>query len=57
MKLVLDKFLWIGLGVLLFGFYELVNEKIVSGVSWISAGAFVLLLMIILIVRHYEIKP
>jgi hypothetical protein len=57
MKLVLDKFLWIGLGILLFGFYQLVQQEIVPGVSWIVAGSFVLILFIVLILRHYEISP
>ena len=56
MKLVLDKFLWIGLGVVLFGFYQLVQEQIVNGISWIVTGSFVLILFIILIIKHFEIS-
>lgn len=57
MKLVLDKFLWIGLGIMLFGFYELVQRQITNGISWIVAGAVILVLFVILILRHYEISP
>lgn len=57
MKLVLDKFLWIGLGILLFGFYDLVQNNISTGVSWIVAGTVVLVLFIVLILKHYEISP
>jgi len=57
LKLVLDKFLWIGLGIMLFGFYQLVQSQITSGVSWIVAGVIVLLLFIILLVKHYEVTP
>ena len=56
MKLVLDKFLWIGLGVVLFGFYQLVQAQIVEGISWIVTGSFVLVLFIILIIKHFEIS-
>ncbi len=56
-KLVLDKFLWIGLGILLFGFWQLAQDQITNGVGWIVSGAFVLILMIILIIKHYEISP
>jgi len=56
MKLVLDKFLWIGLGVVLFGFYQLVQAQIVEGISWIVTGSFVLILFIILIIKHFEIS-
>jgi hypothetical protein len=55
MKLVLDKFLWIGLGVVLFGFYQLVQAQIVEGISWIVTGSFVLILFIVLIIKHFEI--
>ena len=57
MKLVLDKFLWIGLGILLFGFWELVQNDIANGVSCIVAGAIILLLFVFLILKHYEINP
>ena len=55
MKLVLDKFLWIGLGVMIVGFVRLVQEQIADGIAWIVAGAFILVLFMILIVKHYEI--
>ena len=57
MKLVLDKFLWIGLGIVLFGFYQVVQGQISNGISWIVAGAIVLFLFIVLILGHYEINP
>ena len=56
-KLVLDKFLWIGLGILLFGFWQLTQSQAANGVGWIVSGAVVLILMIILIIKHYEINP
>ena len=57
MKLVLDKFLWIGLGIMLFGFYDLTVSNIPAGVSWILSGVVVLLLFVLLIIKHYEISP
>ena len=57
MKLVLDKFLWIGLGILLFGFWQLVQRDFANGVSWIVAGAVVLVILVVLIIKHYEINP
>ena len=57
MKLVLDKFLWIGLGILLFGFWQLTQGLVPNGVGWIVSGAVVLFLMILLIIKHYEINP
>ena len=56
LKLVLDKFLWLGFGILVVGFFQLaIKQNIESGVSWIVSGAVVLLLFIYLIVKHYEI--
>ncbi len=57
LKLVLDKFLWIGLGILLFGFYGLVKGDIYSGLSWIASGAIILILFAAIILKHYEISP
>ena len=57
MKLVLDKFLWIGLGILLFGFWQLTQSQVANGVGWVVSGAFVLILLILLIIKHYEISP
>jgi len=57
MKLVLDKFLWIGIGIMLFGFYQTITTDLTTGISWIVSGAFVLVLFIVMILKHYEISP
>lgn len=55
MKLVLDKFLWLGFGVMLFGMYLSFAHDIVQGIAFIISGAIMLTLFMILIVREYEI--
>ena len=57
MKLVLDKFLWLGFGIMAFGLYILfVNpEQVVPGIGSMIVGAFVLILFMWLIVKEYEI--
>jgi len=58
MKLVLDKFLWLGFVIMLFGLYTMVtadSNAIVKGLSFIAAGAIVLILFMILIVKEYEV--
>ncbi len=55
MKLVLDKFLWIGFIVMGFGVYQMVTQTVAEGIAWIAAGAILLILFIILIVKEYEI--
>jgi Mg/Co/Ni transporter MgtE len=56
LKMVFDKFLWLGVGILAYGFYSLVTGKFLQeGVSFIIAGAIVLIIFISLLVREYEV--
>ena len=55
MKLVLDKFLWLGFGVMILGMYLCLTQDIVQGVAFIISGAIMLVLFLMLIVREYEI--
>ena len=56
MKLVLDKFLWLGFIVMGWGMYQsLSNVSIEAGIWYMLAGAILLLLFVILIVKEYEI--
>jgi hypothetical protein len=56
MKLVLDKFLWAGLFVLLYGLYLVLRQSQMAYGFWIMVGgAFVLLLFMALIIKEYEI--
>ena len=55
MKLVLDKFLWIGFAIMVFGAYKMAVENLINGLPWFSAGVFLLILFVILIVKEYEI--
>lgn len=57
LKMVLNVFLWIGVIIMLFGGWQLVEGHINTGISWIVAGAIVLILFILLILRHYEVTP
>lgn len=56
MKLVFDKFLWLGVLIMGYGFYTLVSGTYVQeGVTYLIAGAVVLLLFMALLVREYEV--
>ncbi|MBN2567362.1 hypothetical protein JXB02_04745 [Candidatus Woesearchaeota archaeon] len=58
MKLVLDKFLWLGLAIMAFGMWVMVNgttTEVLRGLSFMVAGAIVLILFMMLIVKEYEI--
>ena len=55
MKLVLDKFLWLGFIILSFGVYQMAAADFADGLVWFGAGIIFLVLFIILIVKEYEI--
>ena len=56
MKLVLDKFLWLGFIVMAWGMYTSINTmKVLPGLWYMVAGAVLLFLFVILIVKEYEI--
>jgi len=56
MKLVLDKFLWLGVGIMAFGFYKMISlrESLGYGLSVLTAGAVLLIVFIIILVREYN---
>ena len=57
MKLVLDKFLWLGFGIMLFGLSELYSKTDLSnGIYLMLAGAVILVVFIAILVREYEIS-
>jgi hypothetical protein len=56
MKLVLDKFLWLGFVVMGWGMYvSLTAESLMEGIWHMIAGAVLLLLFLVIIVKEYEI--
>ena len=58
MKLVLDKFLWLGFIIMAFGMYQFYaygSQALTTAISLIVSGAIILLLFMILIVKEYEI--
>ncbi len=56
MKLVLDKFLWLGLIIIVFGLYKMVTlQETVEGLYYIIGGSIALLVFLVLIVKEYEI--
>ena len=56
MKLVLDKFLWLGFIVMGWGMYQsLSQESILAGIWFMISGAVLLLIFLVIIVKEYEI--
>ena len=55
MKMVMDKFLWLGFGIMAYGLYQMYTVAIPIGLSWMIAGAVILLLFTWIIVKEYEV--
>ncbi|MFH1850138.1 MAG: hypothetical protein ABH879_08230 [archaeon] len=55
MKLVLDKFLWLGFVLMAFGMYTMATCCITTGLVYMGVGAIVLIAFMVMIVREYEI--
>jgi len=55
MKLVLDKFLWLGFILMAFGVYQMFANSISIGMIWFIGGVLLLILFMILIIKEYEI--
>ena len=56
MKLVLDKFLWLGFIVMGWGMYlSLTAESVLEGIWHMLAGAVLLLIFLVMIVKEYEV--
>ncbi len=57
MKLVLDKFLWIGLLVMVYGIWRVVSggmEALLQGLAFVVIGAIVLMMFMMLLVKEFE---
>lgn len=55
MKLVLDKFLWLGTIIMVFGLWVMFKGSILDGFAVITIGAIVLLIFLVIVVKEYEI--
>ncbi len=56
LRLVLDKFLWLGFIVMGWGMYQSLNQtSIAAGLWYMIAGAVLLLLFVFIIIKEYEV--
>ena len=56
MKLVLDKFLWLGVAIMAFGFYKMISlqESLGYGLLVLVIGAIILLIFMVILVKEYR---
>lgn len=55
MKLVLDKFLWLGFGIMTYGLWSMFKYGVSEGLGLIIAGAVVSVLFLIIVIKEYEV--
>jgi cell division protein FtsW (lipid II flippase) len=55
MKLVLDKFLWLGFGVMIFGVYKMIEATVQEGLYFLIVGIALLIIFTVMIVKEYEV--
>ncbi|MFW5747128.1 MAG: hypothetical protein ACOCWQ_06290 [Nanoarchaeota archaeon] len=58
LKLVLDKLLWLGFGIMAFGFYQLATvgiEQLWRALAFVITGIVLLVVFVIIMVKEYEI--
>lgn len=57
MKLVLDKFLWVGIVLMLYGIYLILERQdLVSSLYFFIASIVILIAFMYLIIKEYEIS-
>lgn len=54
LKMVLDKFLWFGFGIMAFGLYRIFVYSFRSGIWFIAAGAIILLIFAWFVRKEFE---
>ena len=54
MKMVLDKFLWLGVIVMGYGFYLSIAKSVADGVYYLIGGALLLIIFAWFVVREFE---
>ena len=54
MKLVLDKFLWLGVGILGFAVFSIFSGMIADAVYYLIMGVVLLVIFLFIIVKEYE---
>lgn len=55
MKLVLDKFLWLGTALIGIAMYFMITSNVEENLLLLLSGVIVLIIFVILLVRNYEI--
>lgn len=55
LKLVLDKFLWLGTAMFVIGLYNIYTTAVQQGILFITTGIVIFVIFIALIIKEYEL--
>ena len=55
MKMVFDKFLWLGFIMIIYGLYNIMMDAVKTGTAWMITGVVVLGLFLVILVKEFEI--
>ena len=55
MKMVFDKFLWLGIIMMVYGVYNIMMDATKTGTTWMVTGIILLGLLIVILVKEFEI--
>ena len=55
MKLVLDKFLWVGVALMAIGIYFMLTKTVQDGIYFLLSGVIIMILFAWIIVKEFEI--
>ena len=55
MKMIFDKFLWLGFIMIVFGIYNIMMDAVKNGIAWMIIGIVMLGVFLVIIVKEFEI--
>ncbi|MCK5025454.1 MAG: hypothetical protein KAS15_02605 [Nanoarchaeota archaeon] len=55
MKMIFDKFLWLGFIMIVFGIYNIMMDAVKNGIAWMIIGIIMLGVFLVIIVKEFEI--
>ncbi|MEA3514450.1 MAG: hypothetical protein U9R34_03170 [Nanoarchaeota archaeon] len=55
MKMIFDKFLWLGFIMIVFGIYNIMMDAVKNGIAWMVIGIVMLGLFLVIIIKEFEI--
>ncbi|PIO03295.1 hypothetical protein COT48_05460 [Candidatus Woesearchaeota archaeon CG08_land_8_20_14_0_20_47_9] len=55
LKLVLDKILWLGFGIMAFGLYQVFASTTRNGFYAMFAGVVILIIFVVIVFKEYEV--